>query len=97
MLGRVGASPALGIASRTVAAIVGGYALANLGAILLAALLPLERGEAVTVALLASFSIYTAVALWVFATRSAWRAWLGLLGASAVCGLLAWLLIGMAS
>ncbi|MCC5810781.1 MAG: DUF3649 domain-containing protein [Ectothiorhodospiraceae bacterium] len=87
-------SPALGIASRVIAAIVGGFALANLGAILLAVLLPMARGEAVVTGVLASFAIYTAAVIWVFAARSAVRAWLGILGAAAICALVTWLLIG---
>ncbi|SEO83694.1 DUF3649 domain-containing protein [Aquisalimonas asiatica] len=94
-LRRVWSSPALGVTSRVIAAIVGGFALANLGAILLAALLPMARGEAVATGVLSSFAIYTAAVIWVFAARSAARAWLGLLGTAGACALIAWLLIGV--
>ncbi len=88
-------SRGLAVASRVIAAIIGGFALANLGAILLAALLPMPRGEAVTTGVLSSFAIYTAAVIWVFAARSALRAWLGLLCPAAVCALVSWLLIGV--
>lgn len=80
----------LAIPSRILAAAVGGYALANSGAILLATALPAGQAEAVTWGLLASFLIYTAAVVWVFSVRSAWRAWLGVLVPSLLCGLLAW-------
>jgi len=69
----------LGVASRSVAAIVGGYVLAALATMLLSVCLPMVRVEAVMTATLASFAIYTCAVLWVFATGSALRAWLGLL------------------
>jgi len=69
----------LGVASRSVAAIVGGYLLAALSTMLLSVCLPMERVEAVMTATLLSFAIYTCAVLWVFATGSARRAWLGLL------------------
>ncbi len=88
------------VASRVLAAFVGGYLLANTGAILLAGVLPMARSDAVQVAMMCSFLLYLGAWLWVFATRSALRAWLGLLlpallclGAAALLGLpgLAWL------
>ena len=73
-----GALYRLGVASRSVAAIVGGYVLAALVTMLLSVSLPMARSEAVMTATLLSFAIYTCVVMWVFATRSALRAWLGL-------------------
>ena len=69
----------LGVASRGVAAIAGGYVLAALATMLLSVSLPMARSEAVMTATLLSFTIYTCAVLWVFATGSALRAWLGLL------------------
>ncbi|HRQ57899.1 MAG TPA: DUF3649 domain-containing protein [Azoarcus taiwanensis] len=83
----------LAIPSRILAAALGGYALANSGAILLAAALPGGQAEAVTWGLLASFLIYTAAVMWVFSVRSALRAWLGVLVPGLVCGALAWILM----
>ncbi|PHV31854.1 hypothetical protein CSQ94_18565 [Janthinobacterium sp. BJB312] len=79
-----GAIYRLGVASRSVAAIVGGYVLAALVTMLLSVSLPMARSEAVMTATLLSFAIYTCAVLWVFATRSALRAWLGLLMPAAV-------------
>ena len=73
-----GAVYRLGVASRSVAAIVGGYVLAALVTMLLSVSLPMARSEAVMTATLLSFAIYTCAVMWVFATRSALRAWLGL-------------------
>jgi len=83
----------LEIPLRALAALIGGYALSNSAAILLAALVPGGRAEAVTWALLASFLVYTGAVLWVFSVRSPWRAWLGLLLPAGVCALLAWFLM----
>lgn len=87
----------LGVATRSVAAIVGGYVLAALVTMLLSVCLPMARAEAVMTATLLSFAIYTCAVLWVFATSSALRAWLGLLIPGAVIavilqsmGALAW-------
>lgn len=81
-----GGTSAVSIAQRTIAAIVGGYALATLSGILLSWVLPMPRFEAVTVAMLLSFVVYTAAILWAFAVRTLWRMWLGLLLPTALCG-----------
>lgn len=79
----------LGIASRVLAASVGGYAVAALGAaavtLALVRLGGAARADAVLWASLASFALYTGAAIGVFAARSAGRAWAGL----AVAGLVA--------
>jgi hypothetical protein len=66
----------LGIALRTVAAIVGGYALAAAATALLAALLPLvstmQRIDATIVATMLSFALYAGAVLWTFSRRNAW-------------------------
>lgn len=69
----------LGVASRTLAAIVGGYALSALVATVSAIYFPGTRAEAAIFGMLASFVIYTLAVMWVFAVRTALRAWLGLL------------------
>jgi ABC-type branched-subunit amino acid transport system substrate-binding protein len=83
----------LAIASRALAAVVGGYALASVAASALALALPLftpaSRADGVLIASLLSFVFYTAAAIWVFGTRSATRAWLGLAVASLACAV-AW-------
>ncbi|WP_233238248.1 DUF3649 domain-containing protein [Bordetella sp. LUAb4] len=64
--------------SRIVAAIVGGYGLAALFSVAVLAL-PMTRPQAVLTGQLASFALYAGAVVWVFAVRSAWRAWVGLL------------------
>lgn len=85
----------LGVASRVLAACVGGYAVASLLATVLALAAPRlwggSRADGVLLATLLSFAVYAAIALWVFCARSAARAWLGLGVAAAPCvGLLWW-------
>lgn len=87
-----GAVYRLGVASRSVAAIVGGYVLAALVTMLLSVSLPMARSEAVMTATLLSFAIYTCAVLWAFATRSALRAWLGLaIPAAVIAAILQWM------
>ena len=65
--------------SRVMAAIVGAYVLTLLSIAVLALVLPMSRAESVLLSMLLSFLIYACAVLWVFATRSAWRAWCGML------------------
>lgn len=64
--------------SRIVAALFGGYALAALFSVAVLAL-PLSKPQAVLTGMLASFAIYAGSVIWVFAVRSALKAWVGLL------------------
>ncbi len=75
--------------SRIVAAMFGGYALAALGSVAALAL-PMDRTQAVITGTLASFAIYAGAVVWVFAVRSARRAWAGLLIAAVPLLLAAW-------
>jgi hypothetical protein len=75
--------------SRIVAAILGGYALAALAS-LAALALPISRPQAVLTGMLASFAVYAGAVVWVFAVRSARRAWAGLAVAAAPLLLAAW-------
>ncbi len=69
-------SPAwLQILSRSCAALFGGYALSYAASACLARLLPLPAADAVIVATLPAFVVYTAAILWAFASRDALRAW----------------------
>jgi len=74
----------LAVASRILAALVGGYLLTALTSICLAQFLPLARAEAVVLAMTLSFLVYLPAVLWCFACGTAWRAWFGLLLPSAV-------------
>lgn len=80
----------LAVASRALAAIVGGYVLSALVAMAMALWLPLARAEAVITGTLASFVVYTCAVMWVFAARDAWRAWAGLAAPSAVLATVLW-------
>lgn len=71
-------------ASRVIAATVGGYTLTALVTVMLAVWLPLPRVEATIVATFVSFAVYAVIVLWVFAARSAVRAWSGVVIGSAV-------------
>jgi hypothetical protein len=65
--------------ARAMAAIIGAYVLTLLSIAVLALILPMSRAESVLLSMLLSFLIYACAVLWVFATRSAWRAWCGML------------------
>lgn len=69
------------LAARIVAAMFGGYALAALTSIAALAL-PMSDSEAVFTGMLLSFLIYAGAVVWVFAVRSARRAWIGLVVAA---------------
>ena len=77
------------VLSRVLAAVVGGYAAANAVAVGLAQILPMSRGDAVMTSILLTYLVYAAAVVWVFAARSARRAWLGILLTSAAFGGLA--------
>ena len=81
----------LGVASRAIAAIFGGYALAAASTAVLSLVLPLPRVDAVMTATLLSFTVYVCAAIWVFAARDALRAWLGIGTPTIVMGLGLWL------
>lgn len=81
------ASYRAGIASRTLAAVLGGYLASSSASALLALALPamgVTRADAVINATLLSFALLTCAVLWAFAARSAARAWIWLLLPSAV-------------
>lgn len=78
-VGGISVAYRLAVTSRVLAAVFGGYLLASMASACLALLLPMTRGDAVVSALLLAFVVYLLAALWCFACRSAWRAWLGVL------------------
>ena len=65
------------VVCRILAAIVGGYAFTYAFTAALARVLPLPAVDAVWVASLPAFALYTLAMLWAFAARSLWRAWWG--------------------
>ena len=78
----------VGIASRTVAALGGGYGLASLVAAVCAVGLPLPRPDAVLAGMMIGLGVQAAAAIWVFAARTAIRAWIGLAIPGALLGAL---------
>lgn len=75
-----------GVASRIFAAVAGGYAVASLGSICLAWILPMARVEAVVTSMMLAFVIYLLIVIACFATHTAWRAWLCVLVPAVVLG-----------
>ncbi|UBB18588.1 DUF3649 domain-containing protein [Comamonas odontotermitis] len=80
------------VLSRIAAATIGGYALASAATVLLALIWPASRSQALLWASMLSFAVYAAAVIWVFCTRSAWRAWAGMVLGSALLIALAWAL-----
>lgn len=78
-------------ASRILAASIGGYGLAYAATAFLTVYLPLARGDRAVFASLACFAVWTAAVIYVFAARSAARAWLSLGGLGGLMALAAFL------
>jgi ethanolamine transporter EutH len=72
-------SPAMSVTSRVIAALLGGYVLATAAGIAVAAWLPGEKHNGVIAGMLLTFTFWVGAVIWCFATRTAVRAWLGLL------------------
>jgi len=79
----------IGVAMRTLAAVIGGYALASLAAALLGTMLPMERVDAVMTGTMVALVVFPCAVMWSFAARSAARAWAGLAVPIAVLGAVA--------
>ena len=82
------------IASRILAAVVGGYLL-SAGLVTLAAMglgQAMDQSEAVVLTSMLGFLLYLALVLWAFAEQRLWRIWTVMAGGSAVSlGLALWL------
>lgn len=83
----------LSVASRVLAAAVGGYALTSALAISIALLLPVGRAHAVMLASDIGFLIYVPILLWAFHTPTAKRAWGWLLFWTGTVSLCSWWLM----
>lgn len=81
----------LGVASRVLAAIVGGYALAVAIKLLLTLTAPVA--PAGQFANLLIYAIHTGILMWAFHTSSVTRVWVWLLGWTAMVYVICWLLI----
>ncbi len=87
----------LSTASRAVAALLGGYALAASASVALTLASSAPREDATANATAASFLLYAAAILWAFVARTAGRAWLGIALPTAFFAALAcWLLDSVA-
>jgi hypothetical protein len=67
-----------GVLSRCVAAAVGGYAVVTLLHLAMIAVLPWDNYKSLLFSSQTGYLYYTGVIIWVFAARTARRAWLGL-------------------
>ncbi|MDH4561930.1 DUF3649 domain-containing protein [Pseudomonas sp. BN411] len=79
------------VTARVLAAILGGYASAYAATAFLSVYLPLVRSDRVVFASLSCFAVYTLAIIYAIAARSALRAWLVLIGATALMALAAYL------
>lgn len=83
----------LAVASRTLAALAGGYAVAALLSVSIALLTrSAPREEAVAAGNAPAFLVFAACIIWAFAASTAMRAWLGIVTPAAVLGVLVWFL-----
>ena len=73
------------LVARLLAAVAGGYAVANLAVIAVGMGLPMARVDAVHTGFLLGFGLHAAAVVWAFAAASARRAWLGLAVAAVAC------------
>lgn len=80
------------VASRALAALVGGYGLATAFTVALGRALALPKEEILNTAALPAFLFYAGAAIWAFYASTAMRAWLGIGLPAAVFTLAAWLL-----
>ena len=63
------------VASRTLLAVAGGYAITAMATASLGVALPLPRAQAVMAATLFSFALYCALVIWAYSAATARRAW----------------------
>ena len=80
------------------AAVLGGYALANALSVAVVAIFivgfnGMARSDAVLLAMPLSFVVYTGAVMWAFAARSACAAWAGLGLPALLAGLVGWALL----
>lgn len=80
-----GGGQAGALVARLLAAVAGGYVVANLAVIALGMGLPMARVDAVHTGFLLGFGLHAAAVVWAFAAASVCRAWFGLAVAAAPC------------
>lgn len=74
----------LAVTSRVLAAVFGGYLVAALASVTLTLWWPLSRADAVVTGMSVAVVVFLVAALWCFACRTAWAAWVGLLVPSVI-------------
>lgn len=77
--------PPNAVVSRSIAAILAGYLISNLCALMIAILLPLPQIDAALTGMTLSFAIYSAAAIWAFTAKTAFRMWMGLTITASIC------------
>lgn len=84
----------LGVGSRALAAVVGGYALAAgvTAALALALKSSGSREDVVMLATMPSFLVWAGAVVWAFSARTAWRAWAGVAIPGVVVATAVWFL-----
>jgi hypothetical protein len=85
------------VASRALAALLGGYALITAFIVAFARMLDLPGTDAINVAATPCFLLYLGAAMWAFYAATATRAWIGICAPAVVFALLAWLLASPAA
>lgn len=81
------------VASRVLAAFVGGYILSSLLLLLLALVWPLPQAEAIAASTMISFILYALIIIWAFSAKRLRVVWLGMVSSSLLCGALVWWLM----
>ncbi|MGJ3257142.1 MAG: hypothetical protein ACFE0K_12570 [Alcanivorax sp.] len=81
------------VASRVLAAFVGGYVLSSLLLLLMALVWPLPRAEAIAASTMISFILYALIIIWAFSVKRLRTVWLGMVASSLLCGALVWWLM----
>lgn len=79
------------VTARVLSAALGGYALAYTATAFLSVYLPMARPDRASFASLASFIVWVAAIIYIFAARSTWRACWAPLALSLLLGLAAFL------
>lgn len=78
------------VTQRVLASVFLGYILANTLGLMLALGLPVDRLTGILIGTLATFVVWAAAIMWIFAQKSNVRVWLGLLAAIAITGAMAY-------
>lgn len=81
------------VASRVLAAVIGGYSLTSAATVLLALVWPLPQADAILAATMLSFILYVGILVWIFSVKRLQTIWLGLFIMTVICLGLSWALL----